>query len=110
MKNLVFKLTAKSLRYAPALTSIDMSICNQVAAITALAILSYEVVHIEVKYIACLHLLDVKVLDGKTDLFMGSTYKFGCAVYLDSPSALEQLKVLEDKLIDAVVDAKEHGC
>lgn len=108
MKNLSLKPIEIELCHAPVLSLIDMSLCNEVAAITALAILSNEVAYIEVKFSPRFHALEVKVFDSQMDCLTDMGCRFSCAVPLDSSNALEQLKALEDKLLDVVTEAKEH--
>ena len=85
------------------------SIHSMVSSITTYAMLNSDVLHIDVKYTACIEEIEVKVFDGKTDYSTAHSRKFSCAVYLDNHNALNTLKALEDKLIDLVAEAKDKA-
>ena len=89
------------------------AICSMVSAITELAMVSRDVLHIEVKFSAHINELEVKAFDAKTDYMASHHRLFGRSVYLDSANALDALKQLEDELIDLIADAKDKamgGC
>lgn len=87
----------------------DKSLCSMVSDITDLAVLSVDVIHIEVTFSAHIKELQVKVFDVNTNYFGIYRQAFGRSVYLDAKTAPEQLLALEDKLIELVADAKDKA-
>lgn len=85
----------------------EQDICGMVSAIMNLALLSVDVLHIDVNYAANLKDFQVKVFDKNTDYMGPYRQKFGRAVYLDSNIACDQLKALEDKLIELIAEARD---
>ncbi|WP_022940090.1 hypothetical protein [Psychromonas hadalis] len=83
------------------------SVCSMVSAIMTLAMLSSDVLHIEVAYSPHCADLDVKVFNVDTNYF--GIYKplFRRCVHLDQSTSLEYLKALEDELIELVGNAKD---
>jgi len=87
----------------------DRKICDSVTAITTLAIVSADDIHIEVTFSAHIKELQVKVFDVNTNYFDIYRQAFGRSVYLDAKTAPEQLSALEDKLIELIADAKDKA-
>ena len=85
----------------------DMTVCNMVNAITTLALLNADFLHIQVFYEPHCADLNIKVFNADTNYF--GMYKpiFNRCIHLDSPSTILQLKTLEDDLIEFVADAKD---
>lgn len=90
-------------------TKHDHEICQAVSAITTLAILSSDVLHIETEYTASIKGFAVKVFDAGTDYMLSHPRKFGRSIYLDSADALLKLNQLEDLLIELVGAAKDKS-
>lgn len=87
----------------------DRAICDSVTAITTLAIVSADVLHINIDYSPQLKELKVRVFDVDTHSYHKLVKKFAKSIYLESKNAREQLNVLEDKLIELVADAKDKA-
>ena len=87
----------------------EQLLCKMVNAIGDLAILNSDVIHIETTYSAHAKDFQVKVFDANTNYFGMYKAKFSRAVYLDGTLAYEQLRDLEDKLIELVSDAKDKA-
>lgn len=87
----------------------DRAICSMVSAITELAILSQQLIHIEVKFTAVVNELEVKVFRATTNYLGGVRRLFVRCVYLDNSNALDELKALEDQLIELVAEAKDKA-
>ncbi|MFT6986906.1 MAG: hypothetical protein ACJAT7_002756 [Psychromonas sp.] len=88
------------------------SVCNMVNAIMSLAVLNSELLHIHTRYSPHVKTLDVRVQPADTD-YENPAVVFKEHIYLDKPKSLEQLKNLEDLLIELVADAKDlamGGC
>lgn len=80
-----------------------------VNSIMTLSMINSDVLHINVAYTPAAEELEVKVFASDTDYFQACKTKFSRSVYLDAVSTLEQLKALEDHLIDLVADAKDKA-
>jgi hypothetical protein len=89
-------------------TSERLSVCHMVNAITTLAMLNAEVLHIEVFYEP--HCADLNIKVHKADANYFGIYKaiFRRSVHLDQLTSLMQLKTLEDDLIELVAEAKDR--
>ena len=88
-------------------SAINISICNEISAIAVLAILSSNVIHIEVVFNAYINEFEVKVFDVSSVYLTSRRRRFGFNVYLENKGAFEQLKALKEKLIDFITEAKE---
>ena len=102
-------LAKAALEQKPAYVADEQLLCRMVNAISDLAILSSDVIHIETAYSANTKDFQVKVFNADTNYF--GMYKpiFDRAVYLDNSLAYEQLRDLEDKLIELIADAKDKA-
>jgi len=102
-------LAKAALAQKPAYVADEQLLCRMVNAISDLAILSSDVIHIETAYSAHAKDFQVKVFNADTNYF--GIYKpiFDRAVYLDNSLAYEQLRDLEDKLIELIADAKDKA-
>lgn len=89
----------------PANTS---SVCDAVNAITTLAMLDCNVIHIHISFHAHTNAFEVRVNSAGTD-YKKPSVMLSEYIYLDKAWALEQLKTLEDKLIDLVAQAKDEA-
>lgn len=87
----------------------ELAISNAVSAITTLALLHTNIIHIEFEYCAWLKSFSVKVFDVDTDYMRAHPRKFGCGVQLDQANSLDYLHDLEDKLISLIADAKDKA-
>lgn len=88
------------------------SVCDMVNSISALAMLNCDVLHIHTSYAAHVQVFDVRVQPADTD-YANPKMVFHERIRLDKPKSLEQLKNLEDLLIELVADAKDAamgGC
>jgi len=85
------------------------SIASQVATITELAVLSCDVLHIHVVYEAHTRAMSVEVYPAHTIYRGHQAPMFRSRVSLKRDDPLEQLKDLEDKLIDLIADAKDNA-
>jgi len=89
------------------------SIARQVAAITELAVLSCDTLHIHADYAAHIQSLAVEVYPVK-EVYRGHPAPmFRARVSLRRGNPIEQLKDLEDKLIELIAAAKDEamgGC
>jgi len=87
----------------------QQKICEMVSAITGLAILNHDVIHIHVDYAAHIQSLAIEVYPAQT-VYRGhpaATFRQRISFRRDNP--LEQLKTLEDKLIDLIAEAKDNA-
>lgn len=81
----------------------NMKVINEaVNSVLMLAMLNNDLLHIDIKYLAYINEIEVKVFNKNTDYSMAHKRKFSCGVYLDNPNALNILKSLEIKLIDLI--------
>jgi hypothetical protein len=85
----------------------ETAICNMVNAITTLALLNAKILHISVFYEPHCADLNIKVFKVDTNYF--GIYKaiFRRCVHLDQSTSLQQLKTLEDDLIELVAEAMD---
>jgi hypothetical protein len=84
------------------------SAARLVAAITELSILNADVIHIHASFHAHTNAFEVRVNSAATD-YRKPTVMLREHMSLDKAWALEQLKNLEDKLIDLVAAAKDDA-
>ncbi|WP_028863877.1 hypothetical protein [Psychromonas aquimarina] len=82
---------------------------SMVNSIMTLSMLNHEVLHINVAYAPHCADLEIKVFDADTDYFSAHKAMFSRCVHLDVANTLEQLKNLEDELIELVGQAKDKA-
>lgn len=82
------------------------AIRSMVNSIMTLAMLNSDLLHIHASYSAHVKAVEVRVNPASTN-YEFPIVLFKEHIYLDKPNALEQLKVLEDLLIELVADAKD---
>jgi hypothetical protein len=87
----------------------QQKICEMVSAITGLAILNHDVIHIHVDYVAHTQWLAIEVYPGKTVYRGHPAPIFRERISLKRDNPVEQLKTLEDKLIDLIAEAKDNA-
>lgn len=86
---------------------LDKRLCDVINGITALAVLNANILHIDIQYAAWLQSFSVKVFEVGTNYMRPHTYLFVRQVQLERPDVLNELKNLEDLLIDKIADAKD---
>ncbi|WP_028864296.1 hypothetical protein [Psychromonas aquimarina] len=82
------------------------AVYSMVNSIMTLAMLNAEVLHIQTSYSPHVKKLNVRVQPADSD-YKNPNVVFTEEIYLDKPTSLEQLKILEDLLIELVADAKD---
>jgi len=85
------------------------TIASLVAGITELAILNADVIHIFCDYSPHINSLFVEVNHGNTVYEDLNGPFFRCTVSLKRGHPIEELKDLEDKLIELIADAKDNA-
>lgn len=92
----------------------NMKAINEaVNSVLTLAMLNNNRLHIDIKYVAYINEIEVKIFNRNTDYSTGHKRNFSCSVYLDNPNALNTLKSLESKLINLINKTKARvptGC
>lgn len=86
----------------------DLAISRQVAAINDLAILNHNVLHIFVEYAAHTRSFSVEVYPLDVDFNYFPKVSFKSDISFKRGEPVEQLKALEDKLIELIADAKDN--
>ena len=87
----------------------ERALCSMVTAITELAIVSREVLHIFADYSVHTHTFRVDVFPAGTDYNCARRPAFGASIRMGEKDALDRLKHLEDSLIDLVAAAKDDA-
>ncbi|WP_028865055.1 hypothetical protein [Psychromonas aquimarina] len=82
------------------------AVYSMVNSIMTLAMLNAEVLHIQTLYSPHVKKFNVRVQPADSD-YKNPNVVFIEDIYLDKPTSLEQLKILEDLLIELVADAKD---
>ena len=88
---------------------LEQRIYQQVNSIMTLAMLSSDVLHIDVAYEANIKEISVKVFDKNTDYLHAHRRKFGLGIYLAQLTTVNTLLALEDKLIELVAEARSNA-
>ncbi len=87
----------------------ERELCGMVSAITTLAILSRDVLAIFVNYSASVNSLSIDVYPADTDFHRYPRPDFHTIISFKRGEPIEQLKALEDKLIELVAAAKDNA-